>query len=144
MEHAKREQDYLTKATLTHPTCRLGITDVASNKTIHVTPTTINPIYLDYIKTSYVPCLDYYVNDTTLVYTWIDEADIVDIPVGHTGMDGSVGAFPGYASSTLNWEYDAEDFPLIINLFLKYLGIQIPDPLLFEGGTTLEAKQDEQ
>jgi hypothetical protein len=83
------------------------------------------------------------VNDTTLVYTWIDEADIIDIPAGSTAMDGSVGAFPGYASSTLNWEYDAEDFPLIINLFLKYLGISLPDNILFEGGTLLETKQDE-
>jgi hypothetical protein len=83
------------------------------------------------------------VNDTTLVYTWIDEADIVDIPAGSTAMDGTVGAFAGYASSTLNWEFDAEDMPLIINLFLKYLGIQLPSPELFEGGTLLETKQDE-
>ena len=121
MEHAKREQDYLTKASLTYPTCRLGIADVASNKQIYVTPTTITPIYLDYIKTPYTPALDYYINDTTLNYTWIDEADIVDIPLGSTAMDGTIGFSAGYASSTLNWELDEEDFPLIINLFLQYL-----------------------
>jgi len=143
MEHAKREQDYLTKATLTHPTCRFGIANTAADMTIYVTPTSIAAIFLDYIRTPDTPILDYYVNDTTLVYTWMASGGgVVAVPVGSTAMDGTAGGNTN--STTVDWEWDIEDLPLIINLFLQYLGIQLPSPELYEGGTLGEKKSDEQ
>ena len=142
MEHAKREQDYLTKATLTHPTCRLGIANTAAPMTIYVTPTTINPIYMDYIRTADTPILDYYLNDTTADYTWMATGVNVTVPAGSTSMNGTIGAAV-VASSTANFEWAEEDLPLIINLFLNYLGIQLPSPEIFEGSTLLETKSDQ-
>jgi len=141
MEHAKREMDYLTKATLTYPTCRLGIANTAADMTIYVTPTTINPIFLDYIRTPDIPLLDYYLDDTTLTYTFMTAGVVTAVPAGSTAMNGTVGP-ANVASTTVNFEWNDEDMPLIINLFLQFLGIQLPDPILYEGGTTQETKND--
>jgi len=144
MEHAKRQRDYLTQASLTYPTCRFGTVNAASDMTLYIEPTAgVTPIYIDYIRTPDVPYLDYYVNDTTLVYTWMASGVNVNVPSGSTAMDGTVGAAV-VASDTVNWEFDDEDMPMIINLFLKFLGIQLPSPELFEGGTLLETKEEEQ
>jgi len=144
LEHAKREQDYLTKATLIHPTFRFGLVDVAADMTVHVTPTTINPIYLDYIRTPDTPFLDYYLDDTNLTYTWCASGGVnVNIPDGSTYRDGTEGA-DVVVSQTTEWEWDADDLPLIISLFLQHLGIQLPDNILYEGGTLIETKQDKQ
>ena len=142
LEHAKREQDYLTKATLTHPTFRFGLVNVAADMTIHVTPTTVNPIYLDYIRTPDVPFLDYYISDSTLNYTWCASGGVnVNIPAGSTYRDGTAGAAV-VVSQTTEWEWDADDLPLIISLFLQHLGIQLPDNILYEGGSLQEEKSD--
>ena len=143
LEHSKREQDYLTKATLIHPTFRFGLVDVAADMTIHVTPTTITPVYLDYIRTPDTPFLDYYIDRTTLVYTWMASGGgVVAIPAGSTARDGTTAGNTN--SETVNWEFDSEDLPLIISLFLQHLGIQLPDNILYEGGTLVEQKIDKQ
>ena len=143
LEHSKREQDYLTKATLIHPTFRFGLVDVAADMTVHVSPAIgINPIYLDYIRIPNVPILDYYLNDTTLNYTLLEEGVAVDVPLGSTLKDGTQGPVVGYVPDSIEWEWDAEDLPLIISLFLQHLGIQLPDNILYEGGTLIEQKSD--
>lgn len=142
MEHARREQDYLTKATVVHPTCRLGLANSTADKTIHVTPTSITSISLDYLRTADTPYLDYYVDDTNLTYTWCSSGGVnVNVPAGATYRDGTVGAAV-VVSQTVNWEWDAEDLPLIINLFLQYLGVQLPDQVLIESGLAFEQKND--
>ena len=144
LEHAWRQGDYLTQASLTHPTYRLGAASITGAMLVYVTPTAgVNPILVDYIRTPNVPILDYYVNDTTLNYTWMGEGLNVAVPAGSTSMSGVAGAAV-VASTTINWEFSSEDLPLIINMFLKYLGINLPSPELFEGGTVLEEKQDNQ
>jgi len=141
LEHAKREQDYLTKATPIHPTFRFGLVDVASDMTIHVTPTTINPIYLDYIRTPDVPFLDYYLDNTNLTYTWMASGGgVVAVPAGSTARDDTTAGNTN--SETVNWEWEADDLPLITQLFLQLLGIQLPDNILYEGGSLQEEKSD--
>jgi hypothetical protein len=54
-------------------------------------------------------------------------------------MSGVAGAAV-VASTTVNWEYSNDDLPLIMSLFLQMIGIQIPDPALYEGGTLTEQK----
>lgn len=143
LEHAKREQDYLTKATLIHPTFRFGLVDEAADMTIHVSPATgVNPIYLDYIRIPDVPILDYYLDNTNLTYTWMVEGGgVVAVPAGSTAMDGTTAGNTN--STTVNWEWEAEDLPLITQLFLQLLGIQLPDPTLYEGGTLQEQKMSQ-
>jgi len=140
-EDADREEDYLTKATLVHPTCRLGITTTTADMTVHVRPTTITQIYLDYIRTPDRPFLDYYVNDTDLNYTWMAAGATVAVPAGSTARNGTAGA-ANVASSTVNWEFSEDDLPMIINLFLQLLGIQLPSQELLQGGLLQEQKSD--
>ncbi len=149
LEHAKREQDYLTKASLTYPTFRFGIATAVSPMTIYVTPATgINPILVDYIKTPDVPYLDYYINDLTYEKTWLTNV-VVAMPISYTApkvvKDGitlraeTAGAanVTGY---TVDFEWNSSDKPLLISLFLQQMGISLPDPTLYEGGT-LQVKQ---
>ena len=142
LEHAKREQDYLTKATLTHPTYRLGIATTTSDMTMYVTPTTgIATVYMDYLRTPDVPFLDYYLNDTTANYTWMDAGDTVAVPSGSTARNGTTG-LANVASATVDWEWDEDDLPMIVTLFLKQLGISLPSAELYQGGSLQEDKLD--
>jgi hypothetical protein len=111
--------------------------------TIHVTPNAgINPIYLDYIRTVNTPYLDYTLDTTTLDYSWMAEGVNVTVPVGSIARNGS-GAGVIVPSDTINFEWTNDDIDLIINLFLQELGIQLPDPTLYEGGTLQETKADQ-
>ncbi len=142
LEFAKREQDYLTKSTLTHPTYRLGIATATSSMTMYVTPVTgITTVYVDYIRIPNTPILDYYVNDTTAVYTWMASGATVAVPSGSTAMNGKTG-LANVVSTTVNWEYDEEDLPFIGNLFMQQMGITIPDETLYQGGTLNETRSD--
>jgi hypothetical protein len=142
MEHAWRQGDYLTQSSLTHPTYRFGTATSGGVKQIFVSPTAgINPIYVDYVRIPSTPILDYYINNADLNYHWLSVGVNADIPVGCTAMNGTVGAAI-VASQTINWEFNSDDIPLIMALFLQYAGIQIPDPVLYEGGTLQEQKID--
>ncbi len=151
LEHAKREQDYLTKATLENPTFRFGIATTISPMTMYVTPSTgINPVIIDYIRIPDVPFLDYYINDTTYEQTWLTTA-VVAMPLGYTApkvvksgvtlraLTTGAANVTGY---TTNFEWSTSDLPMIVALFLQQLGISIPDPTLYEGGTYSENKID--
>jgi hypothetical protein len=144
LEHAKREQDYLTKATLEHPTFRFGIATATSAMTMYVTPSAgINPVIIDYIRMPNTPFLDYYVNNTTAEYTFMAAGATVAVPLGCTARNGTAG-LANVASSTVNFEWSDSDLPLILSLFMKQLGIQLPSPELYEGGMRQETQLDEQ
>ena len=145
-ENAEREDDYLTQPTTTHPTCMIGGVDTSSSpieyKKIRVYPYNIgSPIYVDYLKVPQAPFLDYYVSDTLLTYTYLDEGDTVSLPLGYTYRDGTAGgAAVSVVSYTKDLDWDAEDMDLIMAKLMQVLGIQIPDEILMQAGTLNEAK----
>ena len=143
LEDADREEDFLTKATLLHPTCRLGTATTTADMTIHVRPTTITQIYMDYIRTSDRPILDYFLSNNEAIYTWMAAGATVAVPAGSIAMNGTAGP-ANVVSTTVNFEFDEEDLPMIINLFLQLLGIQLPDQGLVQSGLLLEQKSDSQ
>ena len=138
-EHAWRADDYLTQATTINPTCIIGGEDTSGNMYIRVNPYTITTIYLDYLRTPDTPFLDYYVNDTTLRYTYISANINQTIPSGSTYRTDLAGVII-VASQTVNWEYDMSDLDLIISKFLNYLGIQLRDEVLLQTGILNEQK----
>lgn len=142
LEHAKREQDYLTKATLTHPTYRLGIASATADMTMYVTPTTgITTVYMDYLRTPDTPFLDYFISDSTANYTWMNAGATVAVPSGSTARNGTTG-LANVVSTTVNWEWSDDDLPMVTSLFLKQLGVQLPSAELYQGGSLQEDKLD--
>jgi hypothetical protein len=140
LELAERLQDYLTQPTLTHPCFILGGEDGAGNTEVNVYPITITEIELDYLRTANVPFLDYYVNDTTLVSTYLAAgATGVTVPLGSTYRTGVQGVVV-VNSVTVDWEWSDSDLPLIVAMFCSYIGIQKPDQLLIEVGNVDESK----
>lgn len=140
-EHAEREEDFLTKATITHPTCQIGGDDGSGNIQVRVTPTTITNLYLDYLRETTTPFLDYYVNDTTLNYTLLQDLNGLNVPLGCTYRTGTVGgALVLVNSATVDFEWTTSDLPLIMAYLLQELGITLPDEVLFQGGQAEEVK----
>jgi hypothetical protein len=140
LELSERLQDYLTQPTLTHPCFILGGEDISENTEIIVYPATIAEIELDYLRTARTPFLDYYVNDTTLVSTYLGAGTTgVTVPLGSTYRTGAQGAVV-VNSATVNWEWSDSDLPLIVAMFCSYIGIQLPDQLLIEVGNVDESK----
>jgi hypothetical protein len=91
-EDASREDDYLTKANTTYPTCVIGGKDVTDYLRIRVRPTTITQIWVDYMKTLTAPFLDYYINDSNMVKVFLPETVVVqNVPLGNTYRDGTIG-----------------------------------------------------
>jgi hypothetical protein len=93
--------------------------------------------------------LDYYLDDVTAEYTWLSEGMTnIAMPINHTAPAVSgviirandVQGAANIDSATLNWEWNNEDLPLICALFLQELGVQLPSPELYEGGTLAETK----
>jgi len=144
LEFAKRQMDYLTQSTLTHPTFRFGTAIAGADMRIYISPIAgINPIYIDYIRVSDVPFLDYYISGTTYQYTWMDAGATVSVPAGSTASNGTLGP-ANVVSTTINFEWDNEDFSFITDLFLQQLGITLPDEILYQGGLLSEQKKDNQ
>ena len=143
-EHAGREDDYLTKATTTHPTCMIGGVEgtVPEYKRIRVHPYNIgSPIYIDYLKVPATPFLDYYENDSELTYTYLDEGLTVSVPLGYTYRDGTAGgAAVSVYSYTINFDWDDEDLSLLMAKFFKVMGVKIPDEILLQAGMMNESK----
>jgi hypothetical protein len=145
-ENAERQDDYLTQPTTTHPTCMIGGVNTDSSpveyKKIRVYPYNIgSPIYIDYLKTPQTPFLDYYVSDTLLTYTYLNEGDTASIPLGYTYRTGTAGgAAVSVSSYTKDLDWDDEDMDLIMAKLMQVLGIQIPDEVILQGGVMNEAK----
>lgn len=141
LEHSRRERDYLTKSTLKHPTCVIGSMDASDNLQLRVYPTSITSIYIDYIREPNTPFLDYYINDSTLDYTFLTEGQqSVVVASGYTYRTGGTGT---YNSATVDWEFDEDELPLIIAYFTQMMGITLPDQLLIESGV-LDKQQIDQ
>ena len=135
LEHNNREMDYLTKASLLYPTAFMGYGATSDDMSIYVDPTTIEVIYIDYLRKVNTPLLDYYIDDTTFEITYLDEAEGVTIPAGCTGRLGQV---PGsnYTAATLNFEWHEHDIPSLLNLLLETVGIQLQDQGLVQVSNT--------
>jgi hypothetical protein len=131
-EHTYRQRDFLTQASTTYPTCIVGTQDAYKALQIRVAPTTITSIKVDYLRETATPYLDYYVNDTTYLATYLTAGQSITIPTGSTYRDGTTGT---KASLTVDWEWSESDLPLIITYFLDALGIAIPDEMLIQAGS---------
>ena len=142
-EHAIRHSDYLTQATATHPYCELGGLDDDDGVEIRVYPYDLGAsVYIDYLKEPDTPFLDYYINNTTLNYSWLSAgATSVNIPSGYTYRTGTIGGASVYVnSSTVNWEWGEDNLPIIMAKMLMLLGIQLPDEILVQAGAMNETK----
>lgn len=148
-EDAVREDDYLTKASETHPTCTIGGVDANLRTRIRVRPATITTIYIDYMRAFLtggepaIPYLDYYTNDTTKVITFLAETSTAQsIPAGYTYRDGTVGgAAVTVTSRTKNLVWGVSDIPLLIGKLIKHAGYQLPDEGLVQAGIAEEIKK---
>ena len=148
LEDAERQEDYLTQASATHPTCTIGGIDGSSNVQIRVRPNTIATIYLDYMRAfrtggiPYIPFLDYYINDTTKVITLLAEtATPYNLTAGYTYRDGTPGGVAVTVTSlTRDLYWNEGDVPALIGKLMKHAGFQIPDEMLVQGGVAEEIK----
>jgi hypothetical protein len=140
IEYTKRQADYLTRPTAKNPIMMLAGEDVDGNTAIKVLPTTLSTINVDYLKEASTPFLDYFVNDTTFEYTYMDaDAQNVAIASGYTYRDMSQGATTKN-SLTVNFDWNTDDIPFMLSLFVKALGIQLGDELLLQVGMADELK----
>jgi len=132
LENSFREVDYLTKSTSKYPTCVIGGQDGSGVMQISVYPTTLTTIYLNYLRDADTPFLDYYINNSTKVITYLTEGQTTTLTSAYTYRTGTSGAI---TSSTVDWEWSYDDLPLIIAYFLSALGGIIPDELLTQIAT---------
>jgi hypothetical protein len=153
IEYSQRSRDALTKPTTTHPVCFIA----NQNKSFTTTETPVstdtvplalivkpsnvdNLIYIDYLREPTTPFLDYYVNDTTLDYTYLDEdATGVAVPLGSTYRDGTAGA-TSVASQTVDLEWDEDLLPVILGILCQMVGVTLADQNLYQAGTIEETK----
>lgn len=142
LELEEREDDYLTQPTTTYPCAILGDQDGSGYTQIRVFPVdaTITSLTLDYLRETTTPYLDYYMNDTTLVVTFMAEGASVSVPAGSTYRDGTSGGGAPIASATVNFEWSESEQPIIIAMFCSMLGIAYPDELLLKAGNLEEQK----
>ena len=139
-EHSIRIEDYLTQPTTIHPMCQIGGVNASEEMQIRVYPYSIAKVYIDYLREPDTPYLDFYINDTTLDYTYMASGVNVTVPLGSTYRDGTPGVTTE-ASLTVNWEYDNDDIELIIGKFLGLMGIQLESEILIQSGALIESKK---
>lgn len=144
LEYDERYEDYLTQPSETYPVFTLGELDGSDNIIMHVYPTTITgTVTFDYLKKAATPIYDYYVNNTTLVVTYMDAGTTVTIPSGSTYRNGTAGdGATTFASTSVDWDWDEEDMELILSIFCQLLGIAMPDELMIQSGNLEEAKTE--
>lgn len=140
LEIDQRSDDYLTQPTTTHPCAILGGLDGSGNTKITVSPSTITSVSIDYLKSAATPFLDYYVNDTTLVPTYMGASTTVLVPAGSTYRTGTAGGGAGIVSQTVNFEWGIEDVFLILSYFCSLIGLQMNDQLMIQEGNVNEVK----
>lgn len=140
LEYTSRQSDYLTRPTAKDPIMLIGGLDSSDNKEVRVLPATITPIRVDYLKESSTPYLDYYIDDTTYEYTFLDGGGVVvSMPSGNTYRDGTQGA-ANVTSVTVNFDWSTDDIPLLLSIFVQVLGLQLEDHMLIEVGNAEELK----
>jgi hypothetical protein len=142
LELDERSDDFLTQPSESYPVYTLGELDGSDNLILHVYPTTITGnVTIDYLRDANIPFLDYYINNATLVVTYMAEGASVIIPTGYTYRGGIAGdGVTAQSSTTVDWEWDEDDFYLILSLFCSMLGLALPDQLLIQVGNAEEVK----
>ena len=142
LEDAEREDDYLTMASQTYPTCMIGGVDVLGNLRILVRPSTVTNVWVDYLREVNVPYLDYILNNSTYVKTFLSESITPQsVPMGYIHSAGTVGGTGVMVTSlTKDLEWHIADAPMLIAKLVKKMGISIPDEILVQSGMTEEIK----
>ena len=139
LEYSERYGDALTQPTISDPVCFVADNDGVP--TLYTYPDTVSDIYIDYLVSPTDPFLDYYINDTTYVVTYMaDGATGVSIPSGSTYRDGTAGATTK-DSQTHDIEFSDEHEGLLLDLFLAKLGLQTRDPMVVEYANMEQAKK---
>ena len=143
LELDEREEDYLTDPSETYPVYTLGELD-GDDLIMHVYPTTITgDVTFDYLKTAATPFYDYYVNNSTLVVTYMDSGTAPALSSSYTYRDKTVGdGVTTFTSLSEDWDWDTEDMELILSIFTQLLGIALPDQFVLEAGTLEETKTE--
>jgi len=145
-EDSVREEDYLTKASVTYPTCIIGGVDGSGDMQIRVRPTSVTDIDIDYLKTPTVPFLDYFIKDDTFIKTFMDADSVPNLYEGYTyldpvtGVTTTGGAGVIVTSHTENLDWNDDDLSLIIAKLMQKLGNILPDEGLLKGGMAEEIK----
>ena len=130
-EYTYRQRDYLTQASLTYPLCVIGAQNSAKVMQIRVYPNTISTIYLDYVRDTDSPFLDYYTNSVNLKLYYLSQGETKVIAGNDIYRDGTTGT---KVSQTVDWEWDDHELPWIIAYFMQAIGIALPDDLLVQIG----------
>ncbi len=143
-ELASREDDFLTQPTLTHPICTIAGINSTDFTQIRVLPSTITKVWIDYLRTLTVPYLDFYINNTSLVTTYLAETTTpYSLPSGYTHSSGTVGgAGVTVTSLTKNLKWSEGDLSLILTKLVNRVAKQLPDELLLGTSTAEQAKSD--
>ena len=144
-ELACREDDYLTQPTVLHPVATIGGINALEQTQIRVVPTTVTKVWVDYIRMLDIPFLDYYINDTTYVKTFLpDSTTLQNIPAGYTYRTGTIGgAAVTVASQTRDLVWDDGDLSLIITKLVNRVAKALPDPLLLQTSAAEQIKSEE-
>ena len=143
VEYTKRQVDYLTRPTTTHPIMMLA-GESGGQTQIRVLPSTLSSIRVDYLKSAATPFLDYYSNDTTLEYVYIAAGATPTVPSGYTYRDGNTGSYAVPSALTVDFDWGTEDIPLILSLFVQVLGLQLGDEMMVQVGNAEELKNTAQ
>jgi hypothetical protein len=131
-EYTYRQRDYLRQATLIDPICVIGSQDAQRNMEIRVYPNTISTIYINYVRDTISPYLDYFINEATLQVTYLAQGlQNFLIPTGCVYRDGTTGI---KNSLSVDYEWDDHEKPWIVAYFLQALGATIPDEVLLQVG----------
>ncbi len=129
LEDAVREEDYLTKASVTYPTCRVASVNSLNQLQIKVRPATVTKVWIDYLKTPTIPFLDYYTDNNTFVKTFLPSTITPQsLPINCTYRTGTVGGTGVTVTSlTKNLDFDDGDLPLILSKLVQRVGATLPD-----------------
>jgi hypothetical protein len=116
----------------------------ANIKTIAVYPTTIPAVNVSYLIKPATPFLDYYVNDTTYVITYLDKRqELTNFAAGNTYRDGTAGDDAiDIDSITEDWQWDEDMLPQIVYMMLQKMGINLENMTMAQIATQLQAKEE--
>ncbi len=143
-EYACRVDDYLTQPSTTYPLATIGGVDGLGSLQIRVYPTTIINVWIDYLRLLTVPLLDYYINNTTLVTTFLEPSTTYNLTTGYTYRTGTAGGTGVTVNSaTVDLKWGESDLPRIITRLVNRLAKQLPDELLLQTSNAEQAKFDE-
>jgi hypothetical protein len=132
----------LPTASFTAPT--FAYVRLPERKRINVYPTTIPAVSVSYLIKPATPFLDYYVNDTTYVITYLDKRqELTNFAAGNTYRDGTAGDDAiDIDSITEDWQWDEDMLPQIVYMMLQKMGINLENMTVAQIATQLQAKEE--